>query len=56
MSYVSMFYKLGGWRCATEDGRTEWHTYDTANSLADPGVSYDPFGDSTKLPMAIDAV
>jgi streptogramin lyase len=39
-------------KCASEGGSTEWHTYDTANSLADPGVTYEPFGNTTKLPAA----
>jgi streptogramin lyase len=39
-------------KCASEGGSTEWHTYDSANSLADPGVSYETFGDTTKLPAA----
>ncbi len=39
-------------KCASEGGSTEWHTYDTANSLTDPGVSYDVFGDTIKLPAA----
>ena len=39
-------------KCASEGGSTEWHTYDTANSLGDPGVTYDAFGDTTKLPAA----
>jgi RHS repeat-associated protein len=36
--------------CATEGGITERHTYDSVNRLTDPGVSYDSFGDTTKLP------
>ena len=40
----------GEGKCASEGGSTEWHTYDTANTLADAGVSYDAFGDTTKLP------
>ncbi len=39
-------------KCASEGGSTEWHTYDTAGSLADPEVTYDAFGDTTKLPAA----
>jgi streptogramin lyase len=35
--------------CATEGGETEYHTYDTADRLIDPEVSYDPFGDITSL-------
>jgi streptogramin lyase len=36
--------------CATEGGKTEWHTYDTANRLTDPGITYETFGNITKLP------
>lgn len=39
-------------KCASEGGSTEWHTYQTANSMTDPGVTYDPFGNTTKLPAA----
>jgi YD repeat-containing protein len=39
-------------KCATEGGSTEWHTYDTANTLSDPGVTYEKFGNTTKLPAA----
>jgi tripartite motif-containing protein 71 len=39
-------------KCASEDGSTEWHTYDTANTLADSEATYDAFGDTTKLPVA----
>jgi DNA-binding beta-propeller fold protein YncE len=39
-------------KCASEGGTTEWHTYDTANHLTDPGVGYDPFGDTTTLPAS----
>ncbi len=39
-------------KCATEGGTTETHTYDTGNRLIDAGVTYDPFGDTTKLPAA----
>jgi hypothetical protein len=41
-------------KCASEGGSTEWHTYDTADGLADPGVTYETFGNTTKLP-AVDA-
>jgi hypothetical protein len=41
-----------GGKCASEGGTTEWHTYDTANSLADPEVAYETFGNTTKLPAA----
>jgi streptogramin lyase len=37
-------------KCTTEGGNTEWHTYDTANRLTDPGVTYETFGNITKLP------
>ena len=37
-------------KCASEGGSTEWHTYDTANHMTDPSVTYDPFGNTTKLP------
>lgn len=37
--------------CATEGGSTEWHSYDTANRLTDAGVTYETFGDTTKLPV-----
>ncbi len=39
-------------KCASEGGNTEWHTYDTANTLADPEVTYETFGNTTKLPAA----
>jgi sugar lactone lactonase YvrE len=39
-------------KCASEGGSTEWHTYDTADSLADPGITYETFGDVTQLPAA----
>jgi RHS repeat-associated protein len=35
--------------CASEGGAVESHTYDSANRLTDTGVSYDPFGNTTKL-------
>jgi streptogramin lyase len=37
-------------KCTSEGATTEWHTYDTANRLTDPGVVYEPFGNTTKLP------
>jgi RHS repeat-associated protein len=40
--------------CASEGGTVEAHTYDLANRLLDSGVSYDTFGNTTKLP-AVDA-
>jgi YD repeat-containing protein len=39
-------------KCATEGGTTETHTYDAGNRLIDAGVTYDAFGDTTKLPAA----
>ncbi len=39
-------------KCAIEGGSTEWHTYDTANRLTDPGVTYETFGNITKLPAS----
>jgi DNA-binding beta-propeller fold protein YncE len=38
--------------CATEGGSTEWHTYDTANRPTDAGVTYETFGNATKLPAS----
>ncbi len=37
-------------KCAPEGGTTETHTYDAGNRLIDAGVTYDPYGDTTKLP------
>ena len=39
-------------KCASEGGNTEWHTYDTADTLADPEATYETFGNTTKLPAA----
>jgi hypothetical protein len=39
-------------KCATEGGTSETHTCDGADRLIDTGVSYDPLGDTTKLPAA----
>jgi len=39
-------------KCATEGGTTEAHSYDEGNRLVDTGVSYDAFGDTTKLPAS----
>ncbi|HEX4838800.1 MAG TPA: hypothetical protein VFV03_09790, partial [Solirubrobacteraceae bacterium] len=39
-------------KCATEGGTVEKHTYDEANRVIDTGISYDTFGDTTKLPAA----
>jgi streptogramin lyase len=36
--------------CATEGGTEEKHTYDEANRLTDTGITYDPLGNTTKLP------
>ncbi len=41
-----------GGKCASEGGTAVNHTYDSANRLTDGGVSYDGFGDITKLPAA----
>ena len=40
--------------CPSEGGMTEAHSYDTANRLIDPGVTYETLGNITKLP-AVDA-
>ncbi len=37
-------------KCATEGGTAVNHSYDSANRLTDAGISYDAFGDITKLP------
>jgi RHS repeat-associated protein len=37
-------------KCATEGGKLETHTYDTADRLADTGTTYNTFGDITTLP------
>ncbi len=39
-----------GGACATEGGTVERHTYDTGNRLADSGVTYETFGNTTRLP------
>ncbi len=36
--------------CNGENTTEENHAYDTADQLADTGVEYNPFGDTTKLP------
>jgi YD repeat-containing protein len=41
-----------GGKCTNEGGTIESHTYDGANRLTDTGVTYDAFGDITKLPAA----
>ena len=38
--------------CATEGGTIEKHSYDEADRLVDTGVSYNNFGDITKLPAS----
>jgi RHS repeat-associated protein len=37
-------------KCATEGGSNEAHTYDEADRLSDTGITYDAFGNITKLP------
>jgi RHS repeat-associated protein len=37
-------------KCATEGGKVETHTYDTADRLTDAGIKYSEFGDITTLP------
>ncbi len=37
-------------KCATEGGETSFHLYDSANHPIDEGVTYDAFGDATRLP------
>ncbi len=39
-----------GGGCATGGGTTENHTYDSGNRLLDAGISYDGFGNTTRLP------
>ncbi len=39
-------------KCATEGGKVQEHTYDTADRLTDPGIAYNTFGDITTLPAA----
>jgi YD repeat-containing protein len=41
-----------GGKCATEGGTVLMHSYDEGNRLKDPGVTYDVFGNVTKLPAA----
>lgn len=38
--------------CPTEGGTVQTHSYDTANRLTDPGVEYEIFGNTTKMPAA----
>ncbi len=37
-------------KCATEGGETQRYTYDTADRLTEPGITYNTFGDITTLP------
>ena len=37
-------------KCATTGGSTETHTYDEADRLTDTNVSYEAFGNQTKIP------
>lgn len=39
-------------KCTSEGGSTETHKYDPANRLTDNGVSYEAFGNTTRLPGA----
>jgi YD repeat-containing protein len=39
-------------KCATEGGTTERHVYDSADRLIDEGVTYETFGNTTKLPAS----
>jgi RHS repeat-associated protein len=41
-------------KCATKGGTVETHSYDEADRLIDPGVAYNPFGNTIALP-AVDA-
>jgi YD repeat-containing protein len=41
-----------GGKCASEGGTSEPHTYDIANRLTDPGISYDAFGNTAHLPAS----
>ena len=38
--------------CATSGGTAEKHSYDATDRLTDSGVSYEAFGDQTKVPAA----
>jgi streptogramin lyase len=42
----------GGGACQSEGGTAEGHVYDEANRLIDSSVSYDGYGNVTKLPAA----
>jgi RHS repeat-associated protein len=37
-------------KCATEGGQGQGYTYDTADRLNEPGITYNTFGDITALP------
>jgi RHS repeat-associated protein len=37
-------------KCATEGGKGQGYTYDTADRLNEPGITYNTFGDITALP------
>ncbi len=37
-------------KCATEGGQGQGYTYDTADRLTEPGITYNTFGDITALP------
>jgi YD repeat-containing protein len=39
-------------KCASEGGMIERHTYDEANRLTDASVTYETFGNTTKLPAS----
>ena len=39
-------------KCATEGGTVESHSYDSADRLIDTGVTYETFGNITKLPAS----
>jgi hypothetical protein len=38
--------------CANEGGVVQGHFYDSANRLVDPGVEYEVFGNTTRMPAA----
>jgi tripartite motif-containing protein 71 len=39
-------------KCTTEGGTLQAHSYDSANRLIDAGVTYETFGNTTKLPAS----
>ncbi len=39
-------------KCTTENPTIEAHTYDSADQMTDEGITYETFGDTTKLPAA----